>query len=349
MASVRQCRARFRRYSSRPGGEASKRPKIKKKFTELLAKMAALVDDGVRCGCPAASSNATGPCSCCSPSRAPPRRMHRASAVRPALLMATATAALLVARVHSSQDQPKSALETVNPWLYACDLVQPATNDDLKGACSTIDRSSNMVTMMMLTSMGGPGPPNDAACPPQCPSKSISSTTITTKSHKVAICDSGDRGGRLQQLQDMRLRHCCEHAVITSLRPLHREAVLAGGANCKHHLDALLEIDALAARISCEFTEVLTRYDCGQPYSIVYQCADCKSVSFPVSHTIIKTVDRSGQHCESTPHSAGQCVVTVLVYYTACLPAIYLIVPQEYRTGTHYICTIDMPQYVFTT
>uniref|UniRef100_A0A182PIM2 Uncharacterized protein n=1 Tax=Anopheles epiroticus TaxID=199890 RepID=A0A182PIM2_9DIPT len=52
--------------------------------------------------------------------------------------------------------------------------------------------------------------------------------------------------------------------------------VLHGGPGCTGRLTELLETDALAARITCEFTEVLIRYDCGQPYSIIHHCEDCK-------------------------------------------------------------------------
>ncbi|KAL1374931.1 hypothetical protein pipiens_017805, partial [Culex pipiens pipiens] len=54
------------------------------------------------------------------------------------------------------------------------------------------------------------------------------------------------------------------------------EAVLGGGSDCERMLGDLLETDSLAARITCEFTEVLVRYDCGQPYSIIHHCEDCR-------------------------------------------------------------------------
>ncbi|KAL9699450.1 hypothetical protein quinque_002891 [Culex quinquefasciatus] len=55
------------------------------------------------------------------------------------------------------------------------------------------------------------------------------------------------------------------------------EAVLGGGSDCERMLGDLLETDSLAARITCEFTEVLVRYDCGQPYSIIHHCEDCRA------------------------------------------------------------------------
>uniref|UniRef100_A0A182FEG3 Uncharacterized protein n=1 Tax=Anopheles albimanus TaxID=7167 RepID=A0A182FEG3_ANOAL len=78
------------------------------------------------------------------------------------------------------------------------------------------------------------------------------------------------------KLRALRLRHCCERTVGSALHNAAYAEVLGGGAACTARLHELLETDALAARITCEFTEVLIRYDCGQPYSIIHHCEDCK-------------------------------------------------------------------------
>uniref|UniRef100_A0A182I6M9 Uncharacterized protein n=1 Tax=Anopheles arabiensis TaxID=7173 RepID=A0A182I6M9_ANOAR len=78
------------------------------------------------------------------------------------------------------------------------------------------------------------------------------------------------------KLQTLRLRHCCERTVGSALHNAAYADVLHGGPGCTGRLTELLETDALAARITCEFTEVLIRYDCGQPYSIIHHCEDCK-------------------------------------------------------------------------
>lgn len=94
---------------------------------------------------------------------------------------------------------------------------------------------------------------------------------------------------RLELLERLRLRHCCEHAVTTVLKGHELETVINVGektrASCLALLSDILEVDAIAARVSCGFSDVLTRYDCGQPYSIVYHCDDCKVNTFsPTSH-----------------------------------------------------------------
>ncbi|XP_034935187.1 uncharacterized protein Mid1 [Chelonus insularis] len=110
------------------------------------------------------------------------------------------------------------------------------------------------------------------------------------ESHKQDICrDDFARASPLSFLtpkenrywfvSGLRLRHCCEHAAINALAPGKGgplEAVLNGGSQCVQALDKLLSVDALAARLHCEFGEVFARYDCAQPYSVIYNCTHCK-------------------------------------------------------------------------
>ena len=78
------------------------------------------------------------------------------------------------------------------------------------------------------------------------------------------------------KLKTLRLRHCCERTVESALHNQAHDVVLKGGTGCVRTLNEVLETDALAARITCEFSEVLTRYDCKQIYSMKYHCNDCK-------------------------------------------------------------------------
>lgn len=78
------------------------------------------------------------------------------------------------------------------------------------------------------------------------------------------------------KLKSIRLSHCCERDVLSAL---HNEAyidVLNGGAGCEKRLVDLMDADLLASRITCEFMEILVRYDCGHRYSLIHQCGDCK-------------------------------------------------------------------------
>nr|XP_033325439.1 uncharacterized protein LOC117219964 [Megalopta genalis] len=110
------------------------------------------------------------------------------------------------------------------------------------------------------------------------------------ESHKKDVCRddfgrsstrsfSTPRENRYWFVSGLRLRHCCEHAVVNALAPGKGgpfENVLNGGSKCADALDKLLLVDKLAARLHCEFEEVLARYDCAQPYSVIFNCTHCK-------------------------------------------------------------------------
>ena len=81
---------------------------------------------------------------------------------------------------------------------------------------------------------------------------------------------------RREALARLRLRHCCEHSVLTAMSADVREKVVADRDACENYLNALLELDALASSIACKFSEVLRRYDCDQPYSVNFNCKHCK-------------------------------------------------------------------------
>lgn len=78
------------------------------------------------------------------------------------------------------------------------------------------------------------------------------------------------------ELQRLRLRHCCERDLYTALHGKALDHALGGGTKCVEVLTDLMQTDALATRITCEFTEILVRYDCRQMYSIIHHCEDCK-------------------------------------------------------------------------
>lgn len=178
----------------------------------------------------------------------------------------------------------------MNPWLSACDLAGPAPTD-LQGSC------------------GAPPPEVPKYCPKPC--RNTSEEEMKTRgvedggesgsrhgdkkekkeqclsyleeSNKEIICQKKQKGNDL--LHRLRLRHCCEHAVFNALAPgkdSPLENVLNGGKKCYETLDKLLLVDALAARLHCEFEEVLARYDCAQPYSVIHNCTHCKVGNFHI-------------------------------------------------------------------
>ncbi|KAL0281614.1 UNVERIFIED_CONTAM: hypothetical protein PYX00_002548 [Menopon gallinae] len=166
-----------------------------------------------------------------------------------------------------------SSLKTINPWLSACDLAQPAP-PDLQGSCSAGHLSPRTM------------PHRDGemlSCPMSCPLNQSSSDSqclaYLDETRRNAICNfsSGSGSEWLKNfLGQIRLRHCCEYKIIESLSGTLLERVLGGKEECYQIIDSLVDVDNLAARVSCEFTEVLSRFDCGQPYSVRFSCEDCK-------------------------------------------------------------------------
>ncbi|XP_011304665.1 uncharacterized protein Mid1 [Fopius arisanus] len=199
----------------------------------------------------------------------------------------------------------------INPWLSACDLAGPAPAD-LQGSCGPpevpkycpIPCSSSInsdrifrevVERLVVPKKWRTGSAakiqwktfdrtdTDTMAPDQC-------LFYLEESHKRDICRedfarssslsfSTSRENRYWFLSGLRLRHCCENAVINALAPGDGgplEDVLNGSPRCVSALDKILSVDALAARLHCEFEEVLARYDCRQSYSVIHNCTHCK-------------------------------------------------------------------------
>ncbi|KAH8253355.1 hypothetical protein KR032_005028 [Drosophila birchii] len=90
------------------------------------------------------------------------------------------------------------------------------------------------------------------------------------------LCDLRSPGQLLARLRALRLRNCCERSVFSALHTLALNASLSDRRECVRTLSDLLDVDALANRITCELAEILFRFDCRQVYSLINQCDDCK-------------------------------------------------------------------------
>lgn len=199
----------------------------------------------------------------------------------------------------------------INPWLSACDLAGPAPTD-LQGSCgppeipkycqlscsSSINADRifhDVVERLVVPKKWRTG--SAAKIQWKTVGKTVMGSTALDQclfyleeSHKQDICRkdfaqssllsfSTSRENRYWFLSGLRLRHCCEHAVINALAPGDGgplEDVLNGSPRCLNALEKILSVDALAARLHCEFEEVLARYDCRQSYSVIHNCTHCK-------------------------------------------------------------------------
>ncbi|XP_026324331.1 uncharacterized protein LOC113233416 [Hyposmocoma kahamanoa] len=138
-----------------------------------------------------------------------------------------------------------SPLARLNPWLSACDLEEEGASGALEcgvaaGACG-----------------GGGGAPD-----------------VLAERDVPHLCALG-AGARARRLAELRLRVCCERSPASALDRSARADVLAGGPRCETTLRDLLDLDALVARVHCDFVNILDRYDCDQPYS-VHTCHECQ-------------------------------------------------------------------------
>ncbi|XP_071553495.1 uncharacterized protein Mid1 [Temnothorax nylanderi] len=184
----------------------------------------------------------------------------------------------------------------INPWLSACDLAGPAPTD-LQGSCgareipeycpnpcenaSGIMKTYNMEINRGVEDGGESGSRHgDKYSTAEKKEEKEQCLLYLEESHKKIICQKNKKTRNTDLLRRLRLRHCCEHAVFNALAPGGPlgvlENVLEGNDECNNVLDKLLQVDALAARLHCEFEEVLQRYDCAQPYSVIHNCTHCK-------------------------------------------------------------------------
>lgn len=176
-----------------------------------------------------------------------------------------------------------SSLETINPWLSACDLAQPVP-PDLQGTCNATQHSPRTT----------PQRDGELSCPKKCERNHTKSDTenpqclvYLDENQTESICSFKFRTKDVTWnpwltsfIQEIRLHHCCEHKLIESLSEALLDKVYKGGEECTQILNSLIDVDNLAARVSCEFNEVLSRFDCGQPYSVRFSCDDCKVSHF---------------------------------------------------------------------
>jgi len=87
------------------------------------------------------------------------------------------------------------------------------------------------------------------------------------------------RPGRLSRY---RLRHCCHHTVESVVQQPYVDK-----DSCVDQVNKALDMDDIAAAMSCQFNEVLARYDCKQKYS-AKSCDSCKVSRLYVGRVCIR-------------------------------------------------------------
>lgn len=116
----------------------------------------------------------------------------------------------------------------------------------------------------------GPGPPS---CPVSC---SDQRNDIDKSSCKRYLKENDcDNSWSSKDWSSVRLQHCCEHSVPEAV--LNGNESLLDRQQCERHVRDLLELDAFVAKVTCQFEQILRRYDCNQNYS-VNNCQRCKVI-----------------------------------------------------------------------
>ncbi|KAJ0181154.1 hypothetical protein K1T71_003239 [Dendrolimus kikuchii] len=136
-----------------------------------------------------------------------------------------------------------SPLARLNPWLSACDLEEEDAG--VRRECGGA----------VCGSGGG-------------------AAAVLAGRDVRHLCALG-AGARARRLAELRLRACCERSPASALDREAREEVLAGGERCERTLNDLLALDVMVSRVHCDFVDILSRYDCEQPYSI-HTCDECQ-------------------------------------------------------------------------
>lgn len=187
------------------------------------------------------------------------------------------------------QEQPQehsshSATAAISPSAAAAATADTfchhsISTKDLSPDCQSIQYSPEEPTMRITGYVNeGPGPPS---CLPSCAHnrrRSDSSSSSSTSSKTSAFCnrylmpkDCVDAGPK--DWASIRLRHCCEHSVQDAVPDV--AAYLDDEQQCEKSVKHLLELDAFIAKVTCQFEQILLRFDCQQNYS-VSSCESCK-------------------------------------------------------------------------
>lgn len=183
------------------------------------------------------------------------------------------------------QDQERSshsATAAISPSATAAATADTfchhsISTKDLSPDCQSIQYSQEEPRMRITGDVNeGPGPPS---CPPSCAhnrrrsdsSPSASSKTSASCNRYLMPKDCEDAGPK--DWASIRLRHCCEHSVQDAVPDV--ATYLGDEQQCEKSVKHLLELDAFIAKVTCQFEQILLRFDCQQNYS-VSSCESCK-------------------------------------------------------------------------
>lgn len=173
--------------------------------------------------------------------------------------------------VSSSESEQNSATAAISANSLCHHSIE--TSDLISADCHQIQQKQQEPRMRITGEINeGPGPPS---CPPPC--LADEGRTKSTRSEKNSSCyrylvqkDCVDSGPN--DWSSIRLRHCCEHSVQEAVP--NAATSLSDRNQCEQNIKHLLELDAFVAKVTCQFEQIILRFDCQQNYS-VSSCQKC--------------------------------------------------------------------------
>lgn len=174
---------------------------------------------------------------------------------------------------HSSSSLSQSSQPEQNSATAAISAHTPChhkiiTSELISADCQQVLQKQQEPRMRLTGEISeGPGPPS---CPAPCSDeRSDSKKSFCHRYLKEKDCDDSWS----KDWSSIRLRHCCEHSVREAVP--NADESLKDPQQCERHVRDLLELDAFVAKVTCQFEQILLRYDCYQNYS-VNNCQKCQ-------------------------------------------------------------------------
>ena len=90
------------------------------------------------------------------------------------------------------------------------------------------------------------------------------------------ICGHPDGAKRIDALRKYHLQHCYHYSLWHVLSDTMREGIAISRQQCYAYVEAVQQLDNLAAHFVCQFEDIIRRYDCGQTFSSKSSCHQCK-------------------------------------------------------------------------
>ena len=94
------------------------------------------------------------------------------------------------------------------------------------------------------------------------------------------ICGHPDGAKRIDALRKYHLQHCYHYSLWHVLSDTMREGIAISRQQCYAYVEAVQQLDNLAAHFVCQFEDIIRRYDCGQTFSSKSSCHQCKVFFF---------------------------------------------------------------------